>query len=286
MPSTRDIKNRIKSVQNTRQITKAMNLVAASKLNKAKSRLDQTLPFLQETKRIMASIAYHAQSVNHPFLHENGAENALIIVIAGDRGLCGGYNVNVSKPALALMDEKPNSMVLTIGMKARDYFRRRGRNVVKSFTGISENPFYEDALAVGEVAVELFETKQVGSVWLSYTMFQSALTQTPTLIRMLPVDPSGIELNEDDLKAYRMMNYEPSAEAALGQIIPKYINTRIFSAMVEAAACELGARMTAMDSATENADELIGDLGIIYNRARQAAITQEINEIVGGANAL
>ncbi len=283
MASMRDIKRRIKSVGSTQQITKAMNLVSASKLTRAKQRLNETKPFFQETKRVIAGIVKSSKGISHRFLDERPVNKTGVIVLTGDRGLCGGYNANVCKAALGLIYDKSNVSVITVGTKAKDYFKRRQKNIVKHYAGISEKPFYEDATVIADYILDEYLNNNLDEVYLAYTEFKSAISADVKLIKILPVDTSGFD--EGDTPS-RMMNYDPDPETVLDYVIPKYVNTVIFGALVESATCEQGARMTAMDTATENAEEMIGSLTLLYNRARQSAITQEITEIVGGANAL
>lgn len=287
MASSRDIKRRIKSVHSTQQITKAMNLVAASKLQRARTRLDDTRPFFMATQNVIASIVSHASGISHPFLDKREVKKTAIIVMAGDRGLCGGYNSNISKAALEVIEKSGDVSVVTIGSKPRDFFKRRQKNLIKEYTGISENPTYEEASSIGQFVLELYKNHEVDEIYLAYTSFKSVISHEPTVTRLLPVDTASIVANKEEEDSSRaIVNFEPSEETVLDYVIPKYINTVIFGALVESAACELGARMTSMDSATENAEEMIDDLTIQFNRARQGAITQELTEIVSGANAL
>lgn len=282
MASMRDIKRRIKSVNSTQQITKAMNLVASSKLTKAKNRLMDTRPFFQETRKVIAGVVNGSKGISHPFLEQREVKKKAVILITGDRGLCGGYNANVSKAAMECVDDINNVSAVTVGSKGREFFKRRGVNILESYTGISENPSYSDALKIGQLALDLFTKGEADEVYLAYTEFISTLSSEPKLIKVLPVDVN--EFTDDNTDSEQALTiYEPDEEAVLEYVIPKYVNTVIFGAMVESAVCELGARMTAMDSATENASEMIDTLNLLYNRARQGAITQEITEIVGGS---
>lgn len=281
MASMRDIKRRIKSVNSTQQITKAMNLVASSKLTRARNRLMDTRPFFRETRKVIAGIVNGSKGISHPFLEQRDVRKKAVILITGDRGLCGGYNINVSKAAMTCVDNKENVSAITIGSKGREFFKRRGVDIVKSYTGISENPQYTHASEIGSMALDLFTSGQADEVYLAYTEFISTIASEPKLIKILPVDADEFKNDSSDNAALTI--YEPGEEEVLEYVIPKYVNTVIFGAMVESAVCELGARMTAMDSATENAAEMIDTLNLLYNRARQGAITQEITEIVGGS---
>ncbi|MDR0957620.1 MAG: ATP synthase F1 subunit gamma [Clostridiales bacterium] len=287
MASMRDLRIRIKSVKSTQQITKAMNLVAASKLQRAKQKALSTRPYFNAVSDVLRDLALKSGSANNQFLKERPVNSSLLIVIAGDKGLCGGYNTNVCRAGREFFRKKKEQKYLTVGNRARDFFRRRKKNIIESYTGISENPFYEDAAKLGERAFEMFKKGEVDEVYIAYTEFNSVLTHTPKVKRVLPIDPGKIEGGDENSgKAVSIMRYDPGEDEVLAYIIPKYINNVIYGAMCESAACQLGARMTAMDSATKNASEMIEKYTTQYNRARQGAITQEITEIVSGANAL
>ena len=282
----RDIKNRIKSVGSTQQITKAMSLVATSKLQRSKATLDITRPYFNEMRRVIANIVGKSKGVLHPFFADRYARNVLVVVMAGDRGLCGGYNVNVCKKASAFMKTcKHEVSAITVGVKARDYFRRRKRNLVKSYTGISEKPYFDDATDIVTRVIDMYMEETVDEVWLAYTEYHSVLSHEPKLIKLLPVDKAAFE-GVEGVSESASMEYEPDPASVLDFLFPKYLNTVMYGALVESSACELGARMTAMDSATENANDMLDKLTFQYNRARQGTITQELNEIVGGASAL
>lgn len=285
MASMRDIKRRIKSVTSTQQITKAMNLVASSKLTRAKNRFKDTQPFFSHTRRAIAHIVKGSSGAAHPYLREREIKNTAVIVITGDRGLCGGYNTNVCKTALSVSDEREELGFITIGGKGRDYLKHRHQTILTSYRGISEKPQYDDAKIIGEKVLELYDKGEIDEVYLAYTEFISTISNEPRLIKLLPMDASDFE-DEQIKPSTTLTIYEPSEEDVLNYIVPKYVNTILYGAMVESAACELSSRMTAMDSATENAAEMIDDLNLLYNRVRQGAITQEITEIVGGSNAL
>ena len=288
MALMRNIKRRIRSVGSTQQITKAMNLVAASKLQRAKNRLESARPFAEETMRVMTHIVGSSKGLSHPLLNERPVQNTAIILISGDRGLCGGYNTNISKEALRLWESLPNPRLIVVGSKGRDYFRRRKKKAVRAYTGISEKPFYEDAAEIGHYTLDLFQSREVDEVYLVYTQFNSTISHTPTVKKLLPVDTEPLQtgVTEDKPRDLAVMNYEPDEETVLGQVIPKYINTVIYGALTAASTCEQAAAMTSMDAATKNAEEMIDKLTLQYNRARQGSITQELTEIVAGANVL
>ncbi len=286
MASLGDVKRRIKSVGNTKQITNAMNLVSASKLQKAKGRLSQTGPYFNYTRKVISSIVKNSKGISHPFLDEKGSDKVLVITITSDRGLCGGYNANICKETLSFIDSKKEPSLYIIGNKGKDYFSRRGKKIVDFVNGISEKPDYQDAKKLGDFIVENFTNGEYDEVYLAYTEFKSTLSHVPKVIKLLPVDTSEFENDQEEKTAGSLMRYEPSEEDVLSYVVPKYINTVILGALVEASTCEQAARMTSMDAATENANEVISSLTLVYNRARQSAITQEITEIVSGANAL
>lgn len=286
MASMRDIKRRIKSVNSTQQITKAMNLVASSKLNKAKSRFNDNKPFFDATKRVIANVVKGSKGVSSPFMQtRNISGKTLIVVVAGDRGLCGGYNSNVCKAAMEIVEQKGNSIVITVGNKTREYFRHKNIDIAHSISDISEKPSYTDAFILGAKIIDMYQKGQVDEVYFVYTEFVTTLTSEPKSVKLLPLDPDDF-VNNDEPRSETLTIYEPDEENVLNYVIPKYINTIVYGGMVESAVCELSSRMTAMDSATENADEMMGQLNLVYNRARQGAITQEITEIVSGSNAL
>lgn len=285
MASMGDIKRRIKSVSSTQQITKAMNLVASSKLTRAKSRFLDTKPYFNGVQQVIANIAKGAKGVTSDFITNREVKNTAIAVISGDRGLCGGYNANVSKLAYNLGEGK-NAKYITLGSKAQEFFTSRGCNIVKSYRGISEDPQYYMARVIGERLIEMYTKGEADEIYIAYTEYISTIANEPKYVKILPLDINDFQGSEKEENNMTLTIYEPSEEEVLDYIIPKYVSMFIYGAMVEASVCELGSRMTAMDSATENAGEMIDKLSLAYNRARQGAITQEITEIVSGSNAL
>jgi F-type H+-transporting ATPase subunit gamma len=277
----RDIKRRIKSVNSTKQITKAMELVATAKLRRVKDRVEEARPYFNEIQRVIQNILSTTKGINHPYLEVREAQKSLYIVISADRGLAGGYNANLIKAAVNHMEGK-NPVVITAGQKARDYFKRRGYSSHGEFTGISENPKFFDAKSISSIALELYNQKVVDEVYVVYTQFLTTIQQRPVVAKLLPAEIAA----GGEEKAPSTILYEPSAEEVFEYLIPKYVESTIFGAMVESAASEQGARRTAMESATDNAQEMIDDLTLSFNRARQATITKELSEIVGGAEAL
>ncbi|WIV12178.1 ATP synthase F1 subunit gamma [Proteiniborus sp. MB09-C3] len=281
--SMKDIKRRIRSVGGIKQITKAMELVSSAKLRKARERLEMSRPYYQTLVRSIQDILSSTTGIRHPLLVKREVKNRAFIVITGDRGLAGGYNGNVMRLAESQIDDKEHAVILAVGQKGRDYFKRRGYNVAGEFLNISEEPCFMDASSIGGLAVELYEDCKVDEVNIVYTGFKSVMSQEPKILKLLPAESIG---EEGDKGSKTLIEYEPSPEEVLDYLIPKYIHSAIYGALIESSASEQGARRTAMESATDNAEEMIEDLELRYNRARQASITQEISEIVGGAEAL
>ncbi|WP_066506045.1 ATP synthase F1 subunit gamma [Abyssisolibacter fermentans] len=278
----RDIKRRIRSVSNTKKITKAMELVSSAKLRKARGRLEKTRPYFDTVVRSINDILSNTDGVRHPLLTKRDVKKVLYIVLTSDRGLCGGYNSNVLKLVEKSDRDKSEIAIISIGSQAKSYFERRNYDIKQSFTQISENPTYADALKIGSLALKLYKDGEIDEINLVYTSFVSTVTYQPKVLKLLPAE----NLKSEDKSKRTLVEYEPSPEAVLGYLIPKYIYSAIYGGLIESSASEQGSRRTAMESATDNAEEMIDKLQLSYNRARQAAITQEISEIVGGAGAL
>ena len=280
----RDIKRRIKSVNSTKQITKAMEMVSSAKLRRTRQRVEKTRPYFHTIKETVQDIFSSTRGVKHPLVTEREVKKSCYIVITADRGLCGGYNSNVIRTAVSHMQDKKEVSVITVGQKGRDYFRKRKYDFDGEYVQISENPTYTDAKQISNLVLQLYAKAMVDEVYIVYTQFLSTISQKPEIIRLLPM--SGEKREEQEEKEFEFVSYEPSPEEVLAYLIPKYIESTIYGALVESSASEQGARRVAMENATDSAEEMIGDLTLNYNRARQAAITQEIAEIVGGAEAL
>lgn len=278
----KDIKRRIKSVESTRQITKAMELVASSKLRKAKEKADNSKPFFNTLYDTMCEIVASDNTFNSIYTRKRKNNVTLLVVIGGDRGLAGGFNANVLKMAQQRYDElKENSevVVLPIGRKAVEYFEKRDVKIMTRYENISESLTIYGAMGIADKIIDVYNKDKIDRVELFYTDCVSPLLQEA---RRMPLIPLDIEPN----KEYKgLTNYEPSPEAVFDSIIPRYLAGVLFGAVVDSFAAEQAARRTAMENATDNANEMISDLSLMYNRARQAAITQEITEIVGGASA-
>jgi len=283
MASIREIKRRKISITNTQQITKAMKLVATAKLQRAKADAEATRPYFHSVHKAISSILSQTVGVSHPFLEARDGEKNLYVVITSNRGLAGGYNSNVGK--LVVNHAKGNSQakVIAVGKKGAGYLRKRDINIISTHHEVLDDPKYTYALQIGQEILGLYLNKEVDNVYVAYTHFQSTLVQEAQVIKVIPVSKGEFD---DQADSTSVMNFEPSPEEVLAQILPKYLSSIIYGALKESVASEHGARMTAMDAATNNADDMIGKLSLQYNRARQSAITQEITEIVSGAEAL
>lgn len=280
---TRDIKRKIRSVNSTMQITKAMELVSTAKLKRARNRMDITKPYFETIQSAVTDILGSDRSIKTRYISDSEIVKTLYIVITSDRGLCGGYNANVIKKALESVTEKENAKFMTIGRRGNDVLSRHDYNIVDSFLYISEKPEHIHASQISKIAIELYKKGEVDAIQLVYTRFASTISQVATALQLLPIERPEID-KKDDLMEY--INYEPSPEEVLKYIIPKYVESTIYGGLIESAASEQAARRVAMESASDNAEEIIDELVLYYNQARQAAITQEISEIVGGAEAL
>ena len=284
MASMRDIKRRKSSIQSTQQITKAMKLVSTVKLQKARNRAEQTTPYFDYMYRTVSSMLAKSGNINHPYLKAGDSKKIAVVVITSNRGLAGGYNSNVVKLITGSDLPKEDLLIYAVGNKGRETLERRGYHIEKDASGIIESPCYEDAAALCKEVLDAFVAGEIGEIYLAYTHFKNTVSHEPKLMKLLPVEVDEAETQEEDANV--MMSYEPNEEEALDMIIPKYVTSLFYGALVEAVASENGARMQAMDSATSNAEEMISDLSLKYNRARQGAITQELTEIVAGASAI
>jgi len=280
MPNAQDIRRRIKSVKSIEQITKAMKMVAAARLRRAQEKAAASRPYTEKIRDVLTSVASGAPDAAHPLLEVREVKRIAYLVLSADKGLAGAYSSNVIKEALPNIVGKENVSLITVGRKARDYFKRRGYAVAEEYTGFSEKPTYQHAVTIARTVAAGFEAGIYDEIHLVYTKFYSALTQKPTSVKLLPMEDAA------EAKAHQEYIFEPSAEEVLKFLLPQYLESVIYGALLQSAASELGARMTAMGSATDNAQELIAKLILNYNKIRQATITREISEIVGGAEAL
>ena len=286
MASMRDIKRRKSSIQSTQQITKAMKLVSTVKLQKAKLHAEATDPYFNHMYQTVTSILAKSGNINHPYLTPGASDKIAVVVITSNRGLAGGYNANVTKLVTNNQELLPKDKVevFCIGSKGRETLERYGYQIREDHSEIMEAPTYEDAAAVCARVLDAFTKGEIGEIYLAYTHFKNTVVHIPKLMKLLPVEFSEEEISAADDKL--IMNYEPNVEEALNLIIPKYVTSIFYGALVEALASENGARMQAMDSATSNAEDMISDLSLKYNRARQGSITQELTEIIAGAEAI
>lgn len=284
MASMRDIKRRKGSIQSTQQITKAMKLVSTVKLQKAKNRAEQSNPYFNYMYQTVTSMLARSGNMNHPYLKAGSSQKKAIITIASNRGLAGGYNSNIVKLVTDSGISKEDAEIYIIGRKAKESLQRKGYEMKGDYSDVIEGPTYEDASAICKEVLRAFTAGEIGEIYLAYTHFKNTVSHEPTLMKLLPVEFEEAEIKEADSNV--LMNYEPNEEEALDLIIPKYMTSLFYGALVEAVASENGARMQAMDSATSNAEEMISDLTLKYNRARQGSITQELTEIIAGAEAI
>jgi len=282
--STRDIKRHIKGINSIKQITKAMELVASARLKRARDRLQMTRPYYNTVYESIMEVLNQVGNVDHPYLKVRDVKNSLYIVVTADRGLAGGFNSNINRLVESeIKDNKDNVSLIVVGTKGRDYFKKRDYNIVADFVGMTENPSFAHARNIANIVLEAYRQGQVDEVKIVYTEFISTITQKPKVLKLLPSDSLKAE-GKREKRA--IVEFEPSSDEVLDYLIPKYIQSVVYGALVESACSQQGARMTAMKNATDNAEEMIDNLQLTYNKARQAAITTEITEIVSGAEAL
>lgn len=302
MPNPREIHRRMRSVKNIQQITKAMKMVAAARLRRAQEKAASSRPFalkiesLLETALSDSTLMKSVSITDLPLLAVRPVRRTGIIIVSADKGLAGAYNSNLMKHAVAEIKSLGDVSIITVGRKAKEYLKSRGYEVADSFFGLSDKPNFEYAEKIAKSATDAFISGEVDEVKLIYTHFKSALSYSPKTIQLLPVTPPdakggkiGVSFSDEgngSMEEVGDVLFEPSATALLTQLLPYYVKNTIYAGLMQAAASELGARMTAMSSATDNASALYRSLELSYNKARQAGITNEINEIVGGAEAL
>jgi F-type H+-transporting ATPase subunit gamma len=290
----RIIQRRIKSVQSTMKITRAMELIAASRIVKAQQRVTAAQPYTRKMNEVVRNVAAASGGASHPLLEQRTVRTAGVIVVTSDRGLAGAYNSNVLRMAetrlIELKAEGTDSRVYAIGKKAQGYFRYRGYQVERSFLGVTDTPGYGDARAIANQLMNDYAEGKVDTVEVFSTFYRSALTQRAESVALLPIsppEPAGEAATEDEgVEGPVTYTYEPSAENILGRLLPRYVEASTFGILLDASASEHAARRRAMKAATENAEELVRVLSRQGNQARQAEITTEISEIVGGAEAL
>lgn len=288
------IKRRIKSVNSTKQITHAMELVASAKLRKSRELAECRRPYFEAVMETMDRIVEKTNVGSNLYMNPREVKKVAYLVITADRGFAAGYNVNVAKMVEEAITTKEDALIYTIGKKGGDYFKHRLYTIESEYIGISEEPSYFHAKEIASIVMNGFKNEEFDEVYLAYTKFVSTITQKPMMVQLLPLTRESLKSEgvsekkneKSDASKMSVMLYEPEPEELLDYLIPNYVSNTIFGAMVESAASEQGARRMAMEAATTNANEMIDELTLRYNRVRQAVITQEISEIVSGAEAL
>ena len=286
MASMRDIKRRKSSIQSTQQITKAMKLVSTVKLQKSKRRAMDARDYFSYMYRTVQSMLAKAGTIKHPYITPQEGGKKAVIMITGNRGLAGGYNSNIIKLITRGELKKEDLVIYTLGSKGREAMTRYGYELAEDYSEMIENPEYIDAMRLSANLLNAFKRGEIGEIYLAYTHFKNTVVHEPVLMKLLPVEADAAAAEETESGSEIPMNFEPAEQEALELIIPKYVTSLIYGGMVESVASENGARMQAMDSATSNAEELVSKLTLQYNRARQGSITQELTEIIAGANAI
>lgn len=291
MASMKEIKRRRNSIQSTKQITKAMKLVATVKLQKSRAKAEKSKPYFQLMYETIGSILGKTANIRHQYLEAKEGGKKAVIVITSNRGLAGGYNNNVIRMVERSVKSE-ECLIYAIGRKGKDTLERHKYKIAGDYAEVMNEPMYADAADLTKELLEAFQKGEISEIYLAYTNFKNTVVHIPVFLKLLPLSTEEIkkdmeEMSEEDKNKNRApMNYSPNEEEVLGAIVPKYMASLIFGALQQAVAAENGARMNAMENATNNADELIDKLGLQYNRARQGAITQELTEIVAGANAI
>jgi len=288
MANAREIKTQIRSIQNTRKVTRALEMVSASKIRKAQDRMQASRPYAHTMQKVIGHIAHAAVEYRHPYLVQREPRNVGFIVVSSDRGLCGGLNNNLFKKVVGEMRDWEKREVslraVTIGTKANAFFRRTSIDITGHVSHIGEQPQIADLIGAVKVMLDAYDQQEVDRVYLAYNDFVNTMTQKPRVDRLLPVEPQ--EAPERELETHWDYIYEPDAADVLDEVLVRYIESLVYQGVMENIASEHAARMVAMKSASDNAEQLMDDLQLVYNKARQAAITQEISEIVGGAAAV
>jgi F-type H+-transporting ATPase subunit gamma len=286
MPGTKEIRTKIASVKSTQKITKAMEMVAASKMRRAQDRMRLARPYAEKIRAVIGHLNEANPDYRHPFLVERAPSSVGIIVISSDRGLCGALNTNVFKGMLTLMKDwqakNATIQLCLIGNKAVGFFRRLGLPILGSVGGLGDKPHVKDLLGTVKVMLDAYREGKIDRLFLVNSQFVNTMTQKPTITQLLPVET----IDAGDLQEHWDYIYEPGASEMLDGVLMRYIESQVYRGSVESVACEMAARMVAMKAASDNAGKLIGDLQLVYNKARQAAITKELAEIVGGAAAV
>lgn len=286
MASAKEINTKIRSIKNTQKITRAMEMVAASKMRKAQDRMTVSRPYATKIRQVISHIASSHAEYHHPYLEQREIKRAGFIIVTSDRGLCGGLNVNLFKTAIHAMkefhDQNVDIDLCLIGAKAESFFKRIGGHIVAKADHLGDAPKITDLIGIVNVMLQAYDNKTLDSLFIVYNEFVSTMTQKPRVLQLLPI----IAAEEKELAHHWDYLYEPEAKELLDILLKRYVESQVYQAVVENIACEQAARMVAMKNATENAGDLITSLQLAYNKARQAAITQELAEIVSGASAV
>jgi F-type H+-transporting ATPase subunit gamma len=282
MANIRLIRRRIRTIQSTAKITKAMEMIATSKMRRAQERDLAGRPYAEKIRQVLADLAAQSEGTVHPLLERREINRVEVIHITADRGLCGGLNTNMNRATAGfVLEQAAPTVLITVGRKGRDFMLRYGREVRAEFTGISDRPVLLDTLPISRIVIDDYTNRTVDLVYLAYTRFITTMTQRPVLQQLLPVEPAKVE------RGYEIEYiYEPSRKAVLAELLPRFVEMQVYHALLESIASEQSARMVAMRNATDNANELIQDLTLMYNKARQEMITKELLDITGGAEAL
>jgi len=289
----KEIRTQIGSIKNTQKITNAMQMVAASKMRKTQERMKATQPYAKQIRTVVGHLSQATPEYKHPWLEERDVKRVGFIVVSSDRGLCGGLNVNLFKAAVkdakAWHEKGAELDFCALGSKAGSFFRKYGGNLVAAKSGLGESPSLEDLIGSVKVMLDAYDNGELDRLYVVHNEFVNTMTQKPVVRQLLPLSLDADDAADDDENTRPSSwdyLYEPDAKALLDSLLVRYVEAQVYQAVVENTACEQAARMIAMKSATDNAGELIDDLELVYNKARQAAITQEISEIVGGAAAV
>ena len=287
MAGGKEIRTKIKSIQNTQKITKAMEMVAASKMRRAQERMQQARPYAQKMRNVIAHVSQANLEYKHSFTQERPTKRVGFVIVSSDRGLCGGLNINLFRDVVNSLTEwqSQNAEIdlTTIGSKGFQFFNRVGANIVSEATRLGDTPRLEDLIGAVKVMLDAYAENRIDRLYLVHNHFQSPMSQTPQVEQLLPIHA---ELPDETLSQHWDYLYEPDAKDVVDGLMPRYIESLVYQGVVENIACEMAARMVAMKSASDNAGNLIDELQLVYNKARQASITQEISEIVGGAAAV
>jgi F-type H+-transporting ATPase subunit gamma len=288
MSGEKEIRNKIRSVKNMQKITKAMEMVAASKIRKAQKLMEASRPYAERIRRVVGHLAHANPDYKHPFLVERDAKRVGFIVISTDRGLCGGLNANLFKKVIGEMvrwkDQDVDIDLALIGAKAVQFFRRLGGNVVGTASHLGDKPQVNDLIGSIKIMLDAYSDGKIDRLYMLTNEYVNTISQKPVAIQLLPT--SGVGTGSEDLQDHWDYIYEPDAGELLDDVLMRYIESQVYRGAVENLACEMAAKMVAMRSATDNAGDIIDELQLVYNKARQASITQEISEIVGGAAAV